>query len=217
MPYSPSSSGGGINTGAIAGGAAGGVVVLVVAIILFLFCRRRNRRAEEPVIYDTDRVVRDADHTDIEGMEVTPFSYTPTTGTFSGPTSPTFSGDGSMRQYRDGLDGDGVGASAMTSGSRYVPTSSSGESALPGSSSHAHSSSLGGPGVPVAQQLSPKERDGLRQRGAGRLGLASAVEEDEGVVVHHSDGGSVAEPKLVPNRLVVEDVPPSYDSISRKS
>jgi hypothetical protein len=81
VPYSPSSSGGS-NTDAIAGGVAGGVVALVVAIVL-LFFWRRNRRAEEPVIFDTDRVVRDADHTDLEGMEVTPFSYTPTTGTFS--------------------------------------------------------------------------------------------------------------------------------------
>ena len=216
MPYFPSSSGGGSNTGIIAGGVAGGVAAVVIAIILFIFCKRRKRRAEEPVIFDTDRIVRDADHTDLEGLEVTPFSYTPTTGTFSGPTSPTFSGDGSMRQYHDGLDGEGVGAATATSGSRYAPTSSGSESAPPGSSGHAHSSSLGGPGFPVAQHLSPKEREGLRQRGTGRLGLASAVEEDEGVVVQHSDGGSVAEPKLVPNRRV-EDVPPSYDSISRKS
>jgi hypothetical protein len=220
VPYSPSSSGGN-NTGAIAGGVAGGVVALVVAIVILLFCWRRNRRAEESVILDTDRVVRDADHTDLEGIEVTPFSYTPTTGTFSGPTSPTFSGDGSMRQYRDsqvllGGEGPGGGAATGTSGSHYAPTSSGGGSAPLESGSHAHSSSLGGPGFAVAQPhrpLSPKERDGLRQRGAGRLGLASAVEEGEGVVVQHSDGGHVAE--LVPNRLV-QEIPPSYDSIPVK-
>jgi hypothetical protein len=167
-------------------------------------------------------VVRDADHTDREGLEVTPFSYTPTTGTFSGPTSPTFSGDGSMRQYRDSqvlLGGEGAGAATGTTGSHYAPTSSGGGSVPPGSSGQAHSSSLGGPGFPVAQPhqpLSPKERDGLRQRGAGRLGLASAVEEGEGVVVQHSDGGRVAEAaELVPNRLV-QEVPPSYDSIPVK-
>ena len=217
MPYSPPSSGGSSSTGAIAGGVAGGVVALVVVILLFIFCRRRNRQAEGPVIFDPDRIVRDADHTDIEGIEVTPFSYTPTTGTLSGPTSPTFSGNGSMRQYRDSqalLGGEGATA---TSGSHYAPTSSSSGSAPPGSSGQAHSSSLGGPGFSVSQThrpLSPKERDGLRQRGAGRLGLTSAVEEDESIVVQHSDSGRLAEPKLVPNRPVQEeDVPPSYDSI----
>ncbi|KAF8466570.1 hypothetical protein DFH94DRAFT_848439 [Russula ochroleuca] len=129
-----------------------------------------------------------------------------------------------MRQYRDGqalLDGEGVGAATTTSGSgsRYEPTSSAGGSGLPGSSSHAHSSSLGGHGFRVAQphrSLSPKEHDGLRQRGAGRLGLASAVEEGEDVVVQHSDGGHVSEVALVPNRLV-QEIPPSYDSIPVKS
>jgi hypothetical protein len=150
-------------------------------------------------------------------MQITPFSYTPT-GTFSGPTSSTFSGDGpdgSMRQYRDSLALLGGEGATATSGSHYAPTSSGGGSAPPGSSGQAHSSSLGGPGFPVAQQLSPKEREGLRQRGTGRLGLANAIEE-EGVVVQHSDGGSVAEPKLVPNRpsQEVQEVPPSYDSIS---
>ena len=215
MPYPPSSSGGGSSTGAIAGGVAGGVVALVIAILLFLFCRRRNRQAEGPVIFDPGRIVRDADHTDLEGIQVTPFRYTPTTGTFSGPTSPTFSGDGSMRQYRGSqalLGGEGA---TVTSGSHYAPTSSGGGSAPPGSLGQAHSSSLGGPGFPVSQThqpLSPKEHDGLRQRGAGRFGLTSAVEEDKGVVVQHSDGGRLAEPKIIPNRPV-QEVPPSYDSI----
>jgi hypothetical protein len=129
---------------------------------------------------DTDRVVWDTDHTDLEGMQVTPFSYTRTTGTFSGPTSPTFSGDGSMRQYRDSqalLDGEGVRAATARSGSRYGPTSSGGGSASPGSSSHAHSSSLGGPGFPAAhphQPLSPKEHDGCAS--TGRVDLDSRAQ-----------------------------------------
>jgi hypothetical protein len=220
VPYSPPTSGGGGHTGAIAGGVAGGVVAVVVAIVLLIFCWRRNRRPEEPgAIFYPERVVRQTDiHTDLEGAEVTPFSYTPTTGTFSGgAASPTFSGDGSMQQYRDSqalLGGGGAGAATTTgtSGSHYAPTSSGDGSAPLVSASHARSSSLGsaglGPGFPVPQPhrgpLSPKE---------GGLGLATALDEGEGIVVQHSDGGRVADSEpIVPNRLV-QEIPPSYDSI----
>jgi hypothetical protein len=223
VPYSAPTSGSS-NTAAIAGGAAGGVVALAAAIIIFLFCWRRNRRSEEPGIFDPDRVVRHGGHTDLAGAEVTPYSYTPTTGTFSGPTSPTFSADGSMRQYRDSqalLGSGGAGAATVTSGSHYAPTSSGDGSVPPGSSSHARSSSLGGaglgPGFPVAQPyrpLSAKEREALRQRGEGGLGLASTMEEGEGIVVQHSDGGRVTESseQTAPSRPV-QEIPPSYFSI----
>jgi hypothetical protein len=221
VPWSAINSGGSSNTGAIAGGIAGGIVALVAVILFFLFRLRRSRRHEEPVIFYPDRIVRHADHIDhidLEGMEVTPFSYTHTTGTFSRPTSHTFSSDGSMRQYRDSqvlLGGVGAGAATVTSGSHYAPTSSGGGSVPPGSSGYAHSS-LGGPGFPVTwphRPPSPKEChecDGLHRRGAGRLGLASAVEKGESVAIQHSDGGRVAE--LVPSSQV-QEFPPSYDSI----
>jgi hypothetical protein len=191
----------------IAGGAASGVVTLVTVIVFLFFRWRRHRRIQGPgAIFYPERVVRQADiHTDLSNAEITPFSYTPTTGTFSGgAASPTFSGDGSMRQYRDGqafLGGGEAGAATGTSGSHYAPTSSGDGSAPPGLASHAHSSSLGGaglgPGFPVPQPhrgaLSPKE--------------------GEGIVVQHSDGGRVADSEpIVPNRLV-EEIPPSYDSI----
>jgi hypothetical protein len=140
----------------------------------------------------------------------------------STPTSPTFnSNGGSMRQYRDSqaLLGGGVleggRVPTATSGSHYAPTSSEGEPHP--ASSHARSSSHGsagfGPAFPTAQPyrpLSSKEREALRQRGEGGLGLASALEEGEGDVVQHSDGGRVAAP--VPPSAPHE-VPPSYDSI----
>jgi hypothetical protein len=220
VPYSAPTSRSS-NTAAIAGGAAGGVVAIAAAILLFLFCWRRNRR--EDAVFDPDRVVRHGGHTDLAGAEVTPYSYTPTNGTFSaGPTSPAFSADGSMRQYRDSqpLMG-GVGAATVTSGSHYAPTSSGDGSVPPGSSSHARSSSLGsagvGPGFPVAEPYRPmssKEREALRQRGEGGLGLASTAEEGESVVLQHSDGGRVTESSepSVPARPV-QEVPPSYFSI----
>ena len=224
MPSS-SSSGSSSNTGAIVGGVAGGVAAIAAIIIVFLFYWRRNRRREEEFDgnFDPDRVVQHGGHTDLAGAEVTPYSFEPNAGTPSGPTSPTFSGDGSMRQYRDSqalLGGSiaGAGAATATSGSHYAPTSSDGASVPPGSSSHARSSSLGGaglgPGFPVAQPyrpLSAKEREALRQRGDGGLGLASAAEEGEGDVIQHSDGGRIAEP-VVPTRPP-QEIPPSYDSI----
>lgn len=226
MPYSAPTSRSS-NTAAIAGGAAGGVVAIAAAILLFLFCWRRNRR-DESGVFDPDRVVRHGGHTDLAGAEVTPYSYTPTNGTFSaGPTSPAFSADGSMRQYRDSgqalLGNAGAGAATVTSGSHYAPTSSDG-SVPRGSSSHARSSSLGGafggagvgPGFPEAEPYRPmssKEREALRQRGEG-LGLASTMEEGESIVLQHSDGGRVTEPSepSVPTRPV-QEVPPSYFSI----
>ena len=114
------------------------------------------------------------------------------------------------------MAGTGAGAATGTTESHYAPTSSGGDgSAPPGSASHARSSSLGsgelGPvGFPVAQPhhapLSPK---------AGGLGLATTVEEGEGIIVQHSDGGRVPELEPVdPNSRVVQEIPPSYDSIS---
>jgi hypothetical protein len=216
VPYSAPASGSSNHIGTIAGGVAGGVVALVTAIVLLLFCWRRNRRPEEPgVIFDPDRVVRDAGQTDLEGAEITSFSYEPTAGTLSGAASPTFSGDGSMRQYRDSqallggsmLEGAGAGTATATS-SHYAPSSSDGVSVPPGSLSHARSSSLSsaglGPGFPVAQ---PR-----RALSAKEVGLATAIEEGEGIVVQHSDGGHVAEPTITPKRPV-QEIPPSYDSI----
>jgi hypothetical protein len=211
------------NTGAIVGGVAGGIAALAAAIIIFLFCWRRNRRPEEfDGNFDPDRVVRHAGHTDLAGAEVTPYNYeAPST---AGPTSPTFSADSSMRQYRDsqallGSTYEGVAGATATSGSHYAPTSSDGASVPPGSSSHGRSNSHGsaglGPGFPVAQPYRPmssKELEALRQRGEGGLGLASPIEEGEGEVIQHSDGGRVTEP--VPPSRPPQEIPPSYYSIS---
>jgi hypothetical protein len=229
-------------TGAIAGGVAGGVAVLVAALIIFILLWRRNRRREEFVgTFDPGRVVRPAGNMDIPGAQVTPYSYDPTSSSFSGPTSangsmqyrdsqgllptsPTFSANGSM-QYRDSqallgntYGGAGGGATATT-GSQYAPTSSDGASVPPGSSSHGRSNSYGSagiaPGFPVAQPyrpLSSKELEALHRRGAGGLGLASAPEEGEGNVIQHSDGGGIAEP--VPPGGPPQEIPPSYYSIS---
>jgi hypothetical protein len=35
----------------------------------------------------------------------------------------------------------------------------------------------------------------MRQRGEGGLGLASALEEGEGDIIQHSDGGRIGEPE----------------------
>lgn len=211
------------NTGAIAGGVAGGVAAIAAIIIIFLFCWRRNRRREEfDGNFDPDRVVRHGGHTDLAGAEATPYSYEPPSSVLSGPTSPSFNGDGSMRQYRDSqaLLGAGVGAATATSGSHYAPTSSSGAaSPPPGSSSHARSNSHGSGalGFPVPQPyrpLSSKEQEALRQRGEGGLGLASAVEEGDGEVIQHSDGGRITEPESVPPTRPPQEIPPSYYSIA---
>jgi hypothetical protein len=215
------------NTGAIAGGVAGGVAALAAVIIIFLFYWRRNRRPEEfDGNFDPDRVVRHVGHTDLAGAEVTPYHYDPpsTATAPSGPTSPTFSADNSMRQYRDsqallGSTYEGRAGATATSGSHYAPTSSDGASAHPGSSSHGRSNSHGSaglaPGFPVAQPyrpLSAKELEASRQRGDGGLGLASAFEEGEGDVIQHSDGGRIVEP--APPSRPVQEIPPSYYSIS---
>ena len=212
------------NIGAIAGGAAGGVAVLVAAIIIFILFWRRNRRREEFTgNFDPGRVVRPAGPTDIAGAEVTPYSYDPPSSAFSGTISPTFSA-GSMRQYRDSqalLGGtyEGAGGATATTGSQYAPTSSDGASLPPGSSSHARSNSYGSaalaPGFPIAQPYRPmssKEVEALRRRGQGGLGLASALEEGEGNIIQHSDGGRVTEP--VPPSQPPQEIPPSYYSIS---
>jgi hypothetical protein len=215
VPTGPSSSESS-NTAAIAGGVAGGIAVLAAVIIIFLFYWRRNRRPEE---FDPDRVVQHVGHTDIAGAEVTPFSYEGPPSVLSGPTSPTFSPDGSMRQYRDSQGLLGAGVATATSGSYYASTSSDGAaSPPPGSSSQGRSNSYGSagltPGFPVAQPYRPqssKELETLRQRGEGGLGLASALEEGEGDIIQHSDGGRVTGP-LEPNRPP-QEIPPSYDSI----
>jgi hypothetical protein len=129
-----------------------------------------------------------------------------------------------MRQYRDSqalLGGTGVGAATATSGSHYAPTSRDGASPPPGSSSHGRSTSHGsaglGPGFAVAQPyrpLSSKEQEALRQRGEGGLGLASALEEGEGDVIQHSDGGRITEPESLPPSRPPQEIPPSYYSIS---
>lgn len=214
------------NTAAIAGGVAGGVAALAAVIIIFLFYWRRNRRPEEfDGNFDPDRVVRHAGHTDLAGAEVTPYHYEAPSTALSGPTSPTFSADSSMRQYRDsqallGSTYEGVAGATATTGSHYAPTSSDGASVPPGSSSHGRNNSYGsaglGPGFPVAQPyrpLSSKELEAARQRGDGGLGLASAIEEGEGEVIQHSDGGRV-EPEPAPPSRPPQEIPPSYYSIS---
>ena len=215
-PSAPSKSS---NTAAIAGGVTGGVAAIAAIIIVFLLYWRRKHHEEFEGNFDPDRVVRHGRHTDLAGAEVVPYSYEPVAGPVSGPTSPTFSADSSMQQYRDSqalLRGsilEGAGAATATSGSQshYAPTSSDGVSAPHDLSSHARSSSFGsGPGFPMAQPyrpLSTKEREAMRQRG---LGLASALEEGKGDVVQHSDGGQIAAP-APPHP--VQEIPPSYDSI----
>lgn len=219
MPTSPSSGGGKSNTGAIIGGVAGGIATLIVFLIIGLFYWRRNRRRDDfDGNFDPDRVVRHAGDADLAGgAEVTPYHYEPGAGgPMSGPSSPTFSADSSMRQYRESqslLGGNvfaGVAPTA-TSGSHYAPTSSDGASAHPESSGHGRSSSLGSSGIAQPYRpMSTKEREAMRQRGDG-LGLATAPEEVEGDVIQHSDGGRLPEP--VPPPSQAREIPPSYDSI----
>lgn len=211
------------NTGAIVGGVAGGIAGLVAILLIGLFCWRRNRRRRDDFDgnFDPDRVVGHAGHTDLAGAEVTPYSYEPGvaggTPVHSGPSTgaPSSSGGGSMRQYRDSqaLLGGAfeAGAATATSGSHYAPTSSDSASAYP--SSIAHSSQQHG-AMPVPQPYRPmsgKEREALRQRGEGGLGLASALEEDE--VIQHTDGGQIPVPSVPASPP--HEVPPSYDSIPR--
>ena len=217
------------NTAAIAGGAAAGIIAVAAAIIIFLFYWRRKRNREEEEYagnFDPDRVVRQAGQSDLPGSMVTPYNYQPPPGALSGTTSPTFSGDGSMQQssYRDsqGHMGSGYeGPTATSSGSQHAPTSGEGLRALapPGSSSQTGSNSYEGaglaPGFPVTQPyrpLSSKEAEALRLRGEGGLGVASTLEEGEGDIIQHSDGGHIAEP--VPPSRPPQEIPPSYFSIS---
>ena len=216
VPTSPS-SGSSSNTGAIIGGVAGGIAALLGILIIGLFYWRRNRRRDDfDGNFDPDRVVRHAGDADLAGgAEVTPYHYEPGVGHTSGPSSPTFSADSSMRQYRESqsLLGGNVFAGAAptaTSGSHYAPTSSDGASAHPDSSGHGRSSSLNSSGIGQPYQpMSTKEREAMRQRGDG-LGLATAHEEVEGDVIQHSDGGRL--PDTVPPTQARE-IPPSYDSI----
>lgn len=221
VPTAPSSGGGGSSTGAVIGGVAGGVAALLVIFIIGLFYWRRNRRRDEfDGNFDPDRVVRHAGDADLAGgAEVTPYHYEPGVGgPMSGPSSPTFSADSSMRQYRESqsLLGGNVFAGAVptaTSGSHYAPTSSDGASAHPESSGHGRSSSLGSSGIGQPYRpMSTKEREAMRQRGDG-LGLATAPEEVEGDIIQHSDGGRIAELAL-PSQA--QEIPPSYDSIPAK-
>ncbi|KAI9445674.1 hypothetical protein BJY52DRAFT_1315578 [Lactarius psammicola] len=214
-----SSGGGSSNTGAIVGGIVGGIAGLIAILLIGLFCWRRNRRRRDDFDgnFDPDRVVGHIGHTDLAGAEVTPYSYEPgvagATLGHSGPSTgaPSSSGDGSMRQYHDSqaLLVGSAGAGTATSGSHYAPTSSDSASAYP--SSIAHSSSQHGI-MPVPQPYRPmstKEREALRQRGEGGLGLASALEEEE--VIQHTDGGQIPHP-MIPV-TPPHEVPPSYDSI----
>lgn len=215
VPTQPS-SGSSSNTGAIVGGVAGGIAGLAAILIIFLFYWRRNRRRDDfDGNFDPDRVVRHVGDADLAGAEVTPYHYEPGVAGTTSPSSPTFSGDGSMRQYRESqalLGGNAfqAGAPTATSGSHYAPTSSDGASAHPESSGHGRSSSLGSSGISQPYRpLSAKEREALRQRGEG-LGLASAPEEVEGDIIQHSDGGRIIDP-APPSQP--REIPPSYDSI----
>ncbi|KAH9172373.1 hypothetical protein EDB89DRAFT_921351 [Lactarius sanguifluus] len=222
-PTVSASSGSSSNTGAIVGGVAGGIAGLIAILLIGLFCWRRNRRRRDDFDgnFDPDRVVGHTGHTDLAGAEVTPYSYEPGVAggmpVHSGPSTgaPSSSGGGSMRQYRDSqaLLGSAfeAGAATATSGSHYAPTSSDSASAYP--SSIAHSSQQHG-AMPVPQPYRPmsgKEREALRQRGEGGLGLASALEEDE--VIQHTDGGQIPVPSVPASPP--HEVPPSYDSIPR--
>ena len=106
-----------------------------------------------------------------------------------------------------------------SSGSHYAPTSSEGLRALapPGSSGRDSYEGAGlAPGFPVTQPyrpLSSKEAEALRLRGQGGLGLASTLEEGEGSIIQHSDGGRIPEPAIPPSRPP-QEIPPSYYSIS---
>ena len=106
----------------------------------------------------------------------------------SGPTSPSFNGDSSIRQYRDSQ----AGGATVTSGSHYAPTSSGGVSPPPGSSSHDRSNSHGsralGPGFavgPLYRPMSSKQRDALRQREELGLDFAGAHDDGKGKVIQH--------------------------------
>ncbi|KAH9054059.1 hypothetical protein EDB83DRAFT_2394113 [Lactarius deliciosus] len=196
-PSVSASSSSSSNTGAIVGGVAGGIAGLTTSMATSILTGWFGH----------------AGHTDLAGAEVTPYR----TPVHSGPSTgaPSSSGGGSMRQYRDSqaLLGSAfeAGAATATSGSHYAPTSSDSASAYP--SSIAHSSQQHG-AMPVPQPYRPmsgKEREALRQRGEGGLGLASALEEDE--VIQHTDGGQIPVPSVPASPP--HEVPPSYDSIPR--
>ncbi|KAI0245376.1 hypothetical protein BJV78DRAFT_412269 [Lactifluus subvellereus] len=183
------------SNGAVIGGIAGGVsaVFVVLTLGLFYWCRKRRRDVFDGAV-QPDRVAQPTGRTDLTGTEVTPYRDEPevacTASSRSGPVSSTWSGDSSVRQYRESqaLLGDSTrkaGVAMATSGSHYAPTSSDDASAYP-TSSHAHSSSSRsgagfGSGFPVSQPvpMSTKERKALRQHGQTGLDIASAPEEGE--------------------------------------
>ncbi|KAI0286520.1 hypothetical protein BC826DRAFT_1178688 [Russula brevipes] len=198
----------------------------MLIIGLLYWCRRRRRSGPASgVNSDRDQAVQIQGHPNIPGAEFTHFQYDPgvggtmSAGTTSAPHSPTFSGNSSMRQYRDsqallgGYTPEGGGVFTATSGSQYEPASSEPDSAHP-SSSRARSSSPRGTGfeprASLVEEYHRKESDALRQRRA--LVLASAPEVED-VVVQHMDGGHVPE---VPFRPRAREIPPSYDSIPPK-
>ncbi len=79
---------------------AGGIAVLLAILITGLFYWRRSRRHDDfDGNFDPDRVVRHAGDADLAGgAEVTPYHYEPGVGgPMSGPSSPTYSADGRMR------------------------------------------------------------------------------------------------------------------------
>jgi hypothetical protein len=215
------------NDGAIIGGVAGGISLLVITLIFGLFFWRRKRSSDNP----PDRVASQAGHTDLTGTEVTPYSYEPEAGYTasrrSGPTSPTWSMDDSMQQYRDSqvlLDGIGgggfeAGVATATSGSHYAPSMSDGASARHTISGHARSNSRGsssghGQGASTSMALPPRRSMSVKAREAqhqNSVGLAITPEEGEEPFIQHSDGG-VAVP-VVASQLHEIEIPPSYDSI----
>lgn len=216
------------NTGAIVGGIAGGIAGLVAILLIGIFCWRRNRSRPEDFDgnFDPDRVVRHVGATDLAGAEVTPYQYEPgaaaagaaaAASVHHSPSTgaPSSSGGGSMRQYTDSqaLLAGSAGAATATSGSHYAPTSSDSASVYPSSLAHS-SQQHHAVGMPVAQPYRPmstKEREAMRQRGQGGLGLASAAEEEE--VIQHTDGGQIPDTSVAPSSP--HEIPPSYDSIPR--
>jgi hypothetical protein len=224
---SPTPGSGGNKNGALIGGISGGAgsLILMLIIGLLYWCRRRRGRPASGVNSDHDREVQIQGHPDIPGAEVTHFQYDPgvggtmSAGTTSAPHSPAFSGNSSMRQYRDsqallgGYTPEGAPVFTATSGSQYEPASSEPDSAHP-SSSGARSSSPRGTGFEpralLVEEYHRKENDALRQRRG--LVLASAPEVED-VVVQHMDGGHVPEVAPPPH---VREIPPSYDSIPAK-
>jgi hypothetical protein len=175
----------------IAGGAAAGGISLILLFFLgWLFLRRRRRRQQYPQYdggFEPTRIVQGSTGApDLTGSEITPFTYESQVGEAtenlydsagpgvgrdgsgrSGPSSPTWSGESGMRQYRDnqalltgnvlhmrgsgGSGGGGGDGGTGTSRSDYGLTPSDSTSPKPPSStagrSISYSSGSGGGGI----------------------------------------------------------------------